>query len=62
MCCIVGCLSSMKELSQQRAEDAVRKLEQMAETGNICVFSAEVQRQVQVLEDLGHEVRYLAIS
>ena len=61
ICCILGCLSSVDQLNEKRAEDAIRQLEQIAERGNVNVFGAEVQRNVQLLRDLGHEVHYMYI-
>ena len=62
ICCILGCLSSVEQLNVQRAEEAIQQLEQYADRGNVCVFGAEVQRNVQLLRDLGHEVHYMYIS
>ena len=61
MCCIVGCMTSLKQINVQRAEKAIEELERMAAAGNICARSPQVQRQVQLLEDLGHEVYYAFI-
>ena len=52
----------MEELNEKRAQDAIRQLEECADRGNVSVFGTEVQRNVQILRDLGHEVHYMCIS
>lgn len=54
-------MTSLKQINVQRAEKAIEELERMAAAGNICARSPQVQRQVQLLEDLGHEVYYAFI-
>lgn len=62
MCWFVDCLTSLKELSKQRAEAAIEALQQMSLAGDVSVYSEEVRRQVQVLRDLGHVVRFASIE
>ena len=59
---ILGCLRKIEQLRQERTEQAIRELEHYADQGNVSVFGPEVQRTVQALRTLGHNIHYIYID